>query len=128
MTATFPDPIKIHGAYMSQGVRWFIIADRFRQNSSYGKIETPPHFHSDGASIPKAFHSIVHPFGEYFGAALIHDYLYTIDGADAYPHLTRKDADEIFLEGMKDLGVPWYHRHPMHRAVALFGWRSYKKR
>lgn len=125
---SFPDRIRTHDTYMIGDVRWFVIATRFRQISSYGEIEVPAFFHSDGASIPKIFHTIVHPFGPYFGSALIHDFLYSKESTKKYGHITRKTADEIFLEGMYNMGVPWYKRNPMFRSVRLFGWRSYKKR
>jgi hypothetical protein len=128
MSDSFPDRIQLDEGHVTFGVRWFVTLAPFRQISSHGVITVPRHFLTDGASIPRAFWSIAGPFGKYFGAALVHDYLYSKDAAKAYPHITRKIADEIFLEGMFNLGVPWYQRNPMHRAVRMFGGRSYRKR
>ena len=130
MTESFPDRIRIQDTYMVGRVRWFILATRFRQFTSHstGTIIVPAGFHTDGASIPRAFHTIIGPYGPYFGAAIIHDYLYSKAAAESYPHITRKIADQIFDEGMYNLGVPWRHRAPMYRAVRMFGSRSYQKR
>lgn len=88
----------------------------------YGLIEVPKGTLTDGASIPRIFWNILSPFGEYFAAALIHDYLYS----PANNRFTRAEADLILLEAMKALNVPAVKRVIIYRAVRLFGWRSYK--
>jgi hypothetical protein len=70
------------------------------------------------------FWNILSPFGTYFPAALIHDYLYS--KASSF-HITREQADQIFLDAMDDLGVGWLIRRTIHRAVRLGGWKGYKK-
>ncbi|EJI0210340.1 DUF1353 domain-containing protein, partial [Salmonella enterica subsp. enterica] len=54
--------------------------------------------------------------------AIIHDYLY--DNALR----TKKEADLIFLDGMKVLGVPKWKRIVMYQAVRLFGRGMYSQR
>lgn len=85
-------------------------------------VAVPQGFATDMASIPRIFWPIFPPFGKYFKAAIVHDYLYQ------YPTLcTRKEADVIFLEAMKVSGVNKYVAGVMYAAVRLLGWRRYGK-
>ena len=84
-------------------------------------------FITDGASIPRAFWTFIgSPFtGLYRKPALIHDHFY------ATQKVTRKYADKLFLDAMKDEGVSWWKRHTMYRAVrggAYFIWKRHAKR
>jgi hypothetical protein len=94
-------------------------------------VLVPIGFLTDFASIPRAFWPVLPPAGRYAPAALVHDWLY------AYPYvytptgtrrLTRDEADRVFLEIMTVLGVGWWTRHVMHRAVRLFGAQAFEKR
>lgn len=80
-------------------------------------IIVPEGFRTDLASVPRL--PITYLF---FGnvadeAAVIHDYLYTNEAED----VTRKQADDIFAEASKVLGVKGWRRGPMWLAVRLFG-------
>jgi hypothetical protein len=80
------------------------------------KFVVPAGFRSDFASIPSfAWPIIGHPAGEYAQAAVLHDYLY------ATRIVSREDADGLFLEAMKVLGVPWWKRWSMWAAVRVAG-------
>ena len=86
-------------------------------------IEVPVGFVSDYASVPTCLQGIIQSYGNHEKAAVIHDYLYS---AKCHIQITRKEADVIFLEQMKDLGVSYMKRKMMYRAVRLFGgtfWR-----
>jgi len=120
--SVFPDKLLFEDAGLRSGVRIFRLISHFRYISSYGIITVPRGFLTDGASIPKVFHSIMGPFGDYFEAAVIHDFLYS-SLAEGY---TRKEADTIFLEAMFNAGVPWYRRNLIYSAVRLGGRRSWK--
>ena len=86
-------------------------------------INIPEGFMTDGASIPKAFWSIIgHPFAKYAQAAVIHDYMYN------QKLFWRKKCDKIFLEAMGVLKVPWWKRQAMYRAVRMFGWIPWNKK
>jgi hypothetical protein len=61
------------------------------------------------------FWSIVPPHGKYAVAAIVHDFLYRTGKG------TKKEADDLFLEMMEHLGVPWFRRKIMYRAVRWFG-------
>jgi len=126
----FPDiPAKFEKYGSNNGSMLIKLTSDFRYVSRFGEITVPKGFISDGASVPRPFWTIFSPFnGDYFEAALIHDYLYSKISSATYPLLTRKNADTIFMDAMYDLGVGWISRHPIYRAVRLGGWMSYKKK
>lgn len=73
-------------------------------------------FQHDGPSIPRRLQGIVSKFGNHFQPAIVHDWTYSNKTG-----LTRKQADQLFLEGMTEKGVPWYRRRIMYLAVRLGG-------
>ena len=83
-------------------------------------VEVPLGFVTDFASIPSVFHFIVQPFGRHAPAAVLHDYLYAIGQNKA-----RRLADRLFLNAMKDAGVPALRRSLMYRMVRFFGGGGY---
>lgn len=83
-------------------------------------IFIPKGFHTDLASIPKFLWSILPPFGNYTVAAVVHDYLYK---TGLY---TRKTADKIFAELMKEDNVPKWKCTTFYYAVRIFGKKHYK--
>ncbi len=83
-------------------------------------VEVPLGFVTDFASIPSFFHFIVQPFGRHAPAAVLHDYLYALGQKKA-----RRLADRLFLNAMKDAGVPGFRRSLMYRMVRLFGGGGY---
>jgi hypothetical protein len=123
----FPDPLKFQEAYYKNGSMVVRMTERFRYISSQGKIIVPRNFYSDGASVPRMFWSFLSPFGSYFKAALIHDFLYSKDSEKYYP-FDRKTSDLIFKEAMFNLGIGWAKRETIYRAVRLGGWASFRKK
>lgn len=81
-------------------------------------------FTSDLASVPTPFMWLVPPNGVHTPAALVHDALVLAPGEPAR-HLpadvvvTREEADTIFRDAMRELGVPVVRRWLMWTAVAL---------
>lgn len=92
--------------------------------TSAGKITVPKGFHTDFASIPQLFQGIIGKFGKHMGPAVIHDYLYRtlLPG-----RVTRKEADEIFLEEMADADVSYWKRYTMYWAVRIGGSSSWRE-
>lgn len=82
-------------------------------------IIVPKGYHTDFASVPRAFWPVFPPFGRYSPAAVIHDFLY------GGRRRSRKECDKIFLEAMEVMEVNWITRHTMYRAVRMFGWAAY---
>jgi hypothetical protein len=119
----FPDTVVFKHAGTKNGSMIIQLTERFRYLSTeHGEIEVPAGFLSDGASVPRIFWTLFSPFGEYFGAALIHDWLYT----PANRIFSRRSSDDIFLAAMKDAGVPWVRRSLIYRAVRVGGWASFR--
>lgn len=119
---TFPDTLRLEDAGMRGGSRVFRLESNFRYFSSFGVIEVPAGTETDGASVPRVFWTVFEPFGEYFGAAVIHDFLYS----PANHEFDRWESDIIFKEAMYNCGVPWHKREPIYHAVRMFGGRSFQ--
>jgi hypothetical protein len=83
----------------------------------------PIGFRWDGASTPRFAHSILPRWGDYSGAALIHDYMYSKQCTEVSD---RKYADKVFLNNMKEDGVSYLRRYAMYYAVRLFGGKYFK--
>jgi hypothetical protein len=118
----FPDKLKLEDAGMVEGSRVFELLERFRYRSSLGEITVPEGFCTDGATVPRVFWNVFAPYGEYFGAAVVHDFLYSARNR----RFTRAQADALFLEAMFNLGVGWFTRGLIYRAVRLGGGRHFK--
>ncbi len=119
----FPNPLK--GQYLKKGV-WKLTRP-FKYNNPPIKIVVPARFESDGASIPRFAYSIIGGrwTGKYVRGAIIHDWLYF---SQSY---SRKEADKIFLEAMKVLGVSLWKRRIMFLMVSTFAgfiWKMHKRR
>ena len=107
----FPLPLEVR---FIDGRMWELMKPFVYQSEKCGMIEVPKGFIFDFASIPKLLWSIVgSPTGRYGPAALIHDFLCS---TNEYP---RKVSDRIFLEAMKDCGVPYLKRMVMYWAVRV---------
>lgn len=108
--------------------RIFKLTAPFRYWSSIGTIRIPEGFHTDGASVPRIFWNIFSPWGSYFNAALVHDFLYSKDSDATCKVYDRAEADHLFKEAMFNAGVGWVTRQTVYTAVRLGGWMSYKKK
>lgn len=86
-------------------------------------VNVPAGFLTDGASVPRAFWSIIPPWGAYGQAAVLHDYLceflsITVNGAPQ--RITRAQCDAILNEAMGVLGVPPATKGAIYDAVCLY--------
>lgn len=118
----FPDKLRFVEAGFKNDSALFRLTSRCRFFSSLGTIYVPSGFVTDGASIPRIFWNILSPFGPYFKAAVVHDYLYSPWNSN----FNRKDSDQIFLEGMTLLGVSEVKRGLIFNAVRWLGWNRFK--
>lgn len=79
---------------------------------------------TDLASVPRSVRWFASPYGRHTLAALLHDRYVRKPN----PHnLTRRAADNLFLEAMDELGVGWLRRSVMWSAVTAvtrltYGW------
>lgn len=86
-------------------------------------VHVPHGYLTDGASVPRVFWSIIPPWGAYGQAAAVHDILceYLSITKEGLPYrITRERCDEILMQAMVALEVPWVKRQVIYRAVCLF--------
>jgi hypothetical protein len=124
----FPDDPEYRVVRWDGDVMVIALIHYIRVLTSLGLVTIPTGFVSDGLSIPQWAWAIVGPStGRAFRAGLLHDFLYS-KASDQVFKTTRKQADDLFLEAMWRLEIPWIKRHAMYLAVRSFGWRFYKKK
>jgi len=104
---------------------WIIDSSLIYQSDILGKIVVWAGFETDFASVPR-----VPIFYVLFGdrahrEAVIHDYLYRID---SMPVAQRGEADDVFLEAMKERGKGFFVRYAMYWGVRMGGWTAYHKK
>ncbi len=86
-----------------------------------GTIVVPVGTMSDGASTPAALWPTLPPFGAYWLAAVLHDYLYR------YSNFDKAYCDETLLEAMEVLGVSEIVAHTIYEGVHLGGWMAFNE-
>jgi hypothetical protein len=86
-------------------------------------ITVPAGFETDWASVPWFADGLIPAFGPHARPAILHDYLYATRGLNGW--YSRKRCDEIFLEALEVVGVPWLKRSAMFRAVRLGGGKGF---
>ena len=74
---------------------------------------------SDGASTPVGLWLTIPPFGKYWKAAVLHDYLYR------YTNRPKAECDLLLLEAMESLGVNEIEAHAIYEGVNLAGQISF---
>ena len=84
-------------------------------------ITIPAGTTSDGASTPPALWVTIPPFGKYWKAAVLHDYLYRITKRP------KAECDSILLEAMESLGVNEIEAHAIYEGVHLGGEISFEE-
>lgn len=117
-----------------------------------GRFTIPAGSHNNLASIPKPARSFFSVNGPHRIAAVVHDYLYEMDGELPERTISRKEADAVFFDAMRmsrnefyrslsdvaklhlvrnglegaflthDPLVGWFTSHTMHAAVRAGGW------
>lgn len=100
-------------------IRWKLIAPLIWTGTQGQTFIVPLGFTTDFASVPRALHWLVLPYGPYTRAAVLHDYLIAarIAHPDPFLRVTSHDVDGIFRRAMEDLGVGWVKRWTMWSAV-----------
>lgn len=90
----------------------------FKYKTGNGElIVVPVDFKTDFASIPWLFRKIFPTTGRFNEATVIHDYLCFLSNKGLY---SRQEADNVFFEAMKDLGVRKYRSFIMFNGVRLY--------
>lgn len=104
--------------------RFEIFSDYLYRTKEYF-IRVPKGFVTDYASIPKLLRIVVLPYGKHSGASVVHDWLYSFQ---CNLNLTRKEADKIFLEILKEEKINFFLRIFMYFAVRMFGRSRFRGR
>jgi len=84
-------------------------------------ITVPAGSTSDGASTPAAMWPTLPPFGTYWKAAVLHDYLYRDSG------VPKNFCDETFQQAMEALGVSEFEEQTLYQGVHLLGGESFEE-
>jgi len=96
------------------------------------QIIVPLGFQWDGASVPRFLWSLsgIRPDGLVRAAALVHDYLYrkpkSGNVGGSYKIFTRKEADVLFRDMIREAGGSWWTASKAYWAVRAFGWMAWK--
>lgn len=105
---------------------WVLSAPFAYRSRQFGTIYVPAGFETDLISTPAIGRLLVRRDGPELPAAIIHDWLYTRASAGAYPYLSRRRADGVFLEAMRRSGVAWWRRSLVYAAVRVGGFRRFR--
>jgi len=81
------------------------------------EFEVPVRQRTDFASVPRIFVWFIPRYGRYTKAAILHDYLCSV--AVPAGRISRIEADGIFRQAMRELGVAFLLRWIMWAAVRL---------
>lgn len=91
-------------------------------------IIVPEGTETDFASIPGFIKFWMDDDGGFIrDAAVVHDYLYSKKSGYTYPTIDREAADNIIIEGMKELGASLIKCQAVYYALRSFGSLAYKK-
>lgn len=126
--SAFIGRVELTPVAMKNGARWYELLSNFEfQSDEVGRtITVPKGFLTDLASVPLVLQPIIQKDEGLLEAAVIHDFLYS-KTANCY-HLTRKQADRVFLEAMTHAGMGAVKRGLAYNMVRTFAAKSYKKR
>jgi hypothetical protein len=94
---------------------WVVVQDLV-----FGPYTVPAGFVTDLASLPAFLRWWTDPWGRHGHAAIVHDLLYWTQKT------TRRQADDVFLRGMKALRVRTTQRYALWLGVRLFGWLAWR--
>ena len=103
----------------SDGRNFVNLEEWFFTTKAGVRIVVPIGTTSDGASTPREIWSFIPPFGTYWMAAFLHDYLYRLS---SYP---KEFCDVVLLEAMECLGVDVIERDAIYEGVHEEGESSF---
>jgi hypothetical protein len=83
------------------------------------KIVIPAGSTSDGASTPRGMWNLLPPFGDYWRACFLHDYLYRNTTKP------KQECDSLLLEAMESCGVFKLERDAIYQGVVDLGQFSF---
>jgi hypothetical protein len=89
------------------------------QSDLIGLITVPPLFYTDFASVPRL--GIIYALlgDRAHEPAVVHDWLYFS------AITTRKISDDVLMEAMQVMNLPWWQRYPIFWGVRIGGWHAW---
>ena len=78
----------------------------------------PEGFKSDGLSVPKWAHWFQKPFGFGLEAGILHDFILECPNII----MSFSEANDIFDEALKSIGMGWWMRNTLEMACNINGW------
>lgn len=123
----FTTPLKVE--MHDDGKNWTLLEEfeYYRENDKNSIIKVPKGFVTDFASVPRIFWNIIPPTGTKRNpvgkSAVLHDHAYD---KSCPINFTRKEADDLFLEAMKAVGVSKIVRYTLYYCVRWFGKSHYR--
>ncbi len=100
--------------------RNMVLLEEITYTARDGRVITiPAGSASDGASTPPALWPTLPPFGRYWPAAFLHDYLYRCSD------LPKALCDDLLLEAMQSLGVEALEARVIYEGVHYGGASSF---
>ena len=105
--------------------QWILDAPLRYESDIVGIVEVPTGFQTDFASVPRVPIAYMMFGDRAHREAVLHDYLYRID---SIPVVERSQADDVFLEAMKERGKGFFVRYAMYWGVRSGGWTAYHKK
>ena len=103
------------------GHNFTLVGDVHYLSKDNTDILIPAGSQSDGASTPCAIWNIIPPFGPYWRAAFLHDFLYRCTT------IPKEQCDSIFREAMLEYGTSFSEAETIYAAVALVGIEAFRK-
>ena len=109
--------VNIHSADSKGDI--ITLAEELKAEFRDKTVVVPVGFQCDGASVPRFLWSTVSPQVDprTLRGAVVHDYLYR----NLVPGWTRKEADELFYELIRAVGLSWWKSQKAYWGVRLFG-------
>lgn len=99
--------------------RWRLREPLLYFGSDDTEVEVPAGFQTDLASVPRMVWGLYSKTGKLARPSVVHDWLYV--SAPVRDEATRRAADRVFLQAMRDDGVRWPGRQIVYQAVRRFG-------
>lgn len=109
---------------LGDGKNWILRDGFYYEYKDKGRdrrIEVPPKFMTDYASIPSILWWFGKPWGKHGMAAVIHDWLYWEQKIPGWDKFERKHADDIFRKCMLESHVNKHRARFMYWAVKYCG-------
>ena len=101
----------------------WMLHEPFTWENGIIKVVVPTGFQCDFASIPQVVMSILGDIGQ--EAGVVHDYLYR---EGSLPEVTRGEADYIFYKICGEMGISYWKRIAMWKAVRVGAGSHWHKR